>query len=183
MTEEWWQEYKRKKERNKNLFFDEVESEMKRRFKSEKSPDEMYSMCRTDNNYWKQYRSSENLDDETIGLVLCKNIGCDLMYCQALTFAKNSSSRGIETFGCKEQFDTLRSCYLRERRRFNSLYKEEDWRVNRNLIPEYLKKELAIQKSEMVKYNNMSMPEVVVPSTIEENQKTAMKVNSKDGYF
>lgn len=186
MTEEWWQKYKKNKDRNKNFLFDEVESEIKRKFKAEKSPDEMYSMCKTDNNYWKHFRSSENLDDETIGLVLCKTVGCDLMYCQALTFSKGANLKGIETFGCKEQFDSLRQCYITERRRFNSLFSEEQWRSDKGIIPEYLKKELEKQKQESkmekLRYNNMTMPQVTPPKE-HINDKGMTVTNSKDGYF
>jgi len=86
MTEEWWRQYKKNKDKNENKFFSDVESELKRKFKNEKHPDEKYSMCKTDNNYWKHYRASENLDDEAVSLTLCKDVGCDLMYCQDLTF-------------------------------------------------------------------------------------------------
>jgi hypothetical protein len=195
MTEQWWQEYKKKKERNKNLIFDEVESEIKRRFKSEKSPEEMYQMCKTDNNYWKQIRLSENLDDESVGLVLCKGIACDMMYCQALTFSKNSSQRGIETFGCKEQFDSLRQCYINERRIFNKTYSEEEWRSNKNLISEYLRKELQNRKETQMKYGNLSLPDKESMEKIDkvlkqddlkvvgsmENQK--IKIGNDNGYF
>ena len=84
MTEQWWKTYKANKDKTENKLFGVVESELKRKFKSEKTPDEMYSICKTDNNYWRHYRNSENLDPDAVSLVLCKEIGCDLMYCQAL---------------------------------------------------------------------------------------------------
>ena len=84
MTEEWWKSFKKNKDKTENHLFGVVESELKKKFKRDKTPDEMYSMCKTDNNYWKHYRHSESLDPDSISLVLCKEIGCDLMYCQAL---------------------------------------------------------------------------------------------------
>lgn len=180
MTEEWWQKYKKNKEKTQNHLFNDVESELKRRFKAEKSPEEMFSMCKTDNNYWKHYRSSENLEEETIGVVLCKDIGCDLMYCQALTFSKQASTKNIETYGCTEQFNALRHCYLTEKRKFNSKFTEKEWMENRQIIPEYIKKELQLRKidKEKMKYSNIDLPDVVPTQT-----DGKITVNKDDGYF
>jgi hypothetical protein len=49
MTEEWWRRYKQNKDKNENKIFSSVESELKRRFKNERSPEELYSMYKTDN--------------------------------------------------------------------------------------------------------------------------------------
>ena len=146
MTENFWQKFKKKKEENKNEFFDEVESELKRKFKREKSPDELMLQCKTDNNYWKQYRMSEYLDDDAVAMVLCKNIGCELMYCQALTFSKEAQLKNIETYGCEDQYNTWRNCYLKEKRKFNSLHKPNQWKEDGEIIPRYLKEQLKIQK-------------------------------------
>lgn len=93
MTEEYWRKYKENKDKTENKLFGEVESELKRRFKSEKTPDEMYSLCKTDNNYWRHYRNSENLDPDSVSLVLCKDVGCDLMYCQALSIKPKNKTQ------------------------------------------------------------------------------------------
>jgi hypothetical protein len=145
MTEEWWRRYKDNKDKNENKLFTTVESELKRKFKNERSPEELYSMCKTDNNYWKHYRNSENLDPDAISLVLCKDIGCDLMYCQAMT---HKSKPGDQFFGCKEQYDGFRDCYIQEKRKFNNLHKEEEWLKDRQIIPMYIEKQLLIQKEQ-----------------------------------
>ena len=146
MTEDYWQKYKKNKDKSSNTLFGEVESEMKRRFKNEKTPDDMLLLCKTDNNFWKQYRMSENLDDDSVALSLCKTVGCELMYCQALTFSKKAQFKEIETYGCSEQYSMFRDCYLKEKRRFNVLVKEDDWKNDPQVIPEYIKKQLALAK-------------------------------------
>lgn len=146
MTENFWQKYKKNKEQSQSQIITDIESELKRKFKSEKSPEEMLLMCKTDNNYWKQYRGSENLDDDSVAMVLCKNPGCELMYCQALTFSKQATSKQIDTFGCTEQYQGFRDCYLREKRKFNFIHKEQDWRENPELIPNYMKEQLKLMK-------------------------------------
>eukprot|EP00340_Litonotus_pictus_P001699 CAMPEP_0170515378 /NCGR_PEP_ID=MMETSP0209-20121228/1822_1 /TAXON_ID=665100 ORGANISM="Litonotus pictus, Strain P1" /NCGR_SAMPLE_ID=MMETSP0209 /ASSEMBLY_ACC=CAM_ASM_000301 /LENGTH=203 /DNA_ID=CAMNT_0010799835 /DNA_START=3 /DNA_END=614 /DNA_ORIENTATION=- len=146
MTEDYWQKFKKNKEATKNQLVEDVESELKRRFKAEKSPEEMLSMCKTDNNYWKQYRLSERLDDDSVATVMCKLAGCEMMYCQALTFGKQARNKEIETHGCTEQFNSFRECYLREKRKFNATVKERDWKEDGNVIPQYLKEQMLIQK-------------------------------------
>lgn len=202
MTEDFWQKFKRKKDRNSNYLFDTVESELKRKFKAEKTPEEMYSMCKTDNNYWKHFRLSKNLDIETVGLVLCKNVGCDLMYCQALTFNNNANSRQLETYGCKEQFDALRECYISEKEKFSNRYKEEEWREDSSIIPNYLKEQLETRKKLMlhnngslITYGNLKLPKIdeniIQEDNIDvnnyinnkENKNVMVMGKGKDGYF
>lgn len=148
MTERYWQFFKKNKENSGNDLFNEVESELKRRFKSEKTPQEMLLLCKTDNNYWKQYRLSDHLDVDSVAMVLCQDNGCEMMYCQALTFSKEASRRDIDTQGCTKQFNDYRSCYLSEKRKFNAKYQEKDWQEDPQLIPNYLKERLKLKKED-----------------------------------
>jgi hypothetical protein len=139
----------------------------------------MYSLCKTDNNYWKHYRYSENLDPDSVSLVLCKDSGCDLMYCQALTYQGKD-----EMYGCVEQYQNFRNCYLQEKRRFNYTHKEEEWLSNRNLIPEYIEKQLIIQKENKLKekaYGDIKVIKVEENKLIEVPKK--MQMDQKNGYF
>ncbi len=86
MTEDYWQKFRKNKLESQSGFAVEVESELKRRFKNEKSPQEMMLMCKTDNNFWKQYRMAETLDDDSVAMVMCKDQGCEMMYCQAFFY-------------------------------------------------------------------------------------------------
>lgn len=173
MTEEWWQDYKKNKKKTQNIVFKETESELKRRFKAEKTPEEMYSMCKTDNNYWKQYRASEKLDDDSVGLVLCKDIGCELMYCQAMSYKSDKEkAKEIDTYGCSEQMNQFRECYVKEKRRFN--FQHPNWKLDPQLIPTYLKEKLAEGKDRKV-FN----PE---QKTLQIKEKKLIGVNSS-GYI
>jgi hypothetical protein len=177
MTEEWWRRYKDNKTKNENKLFTEIESDLKRRFKNEKKPDEMYSMCKTDNNYWKHYRWSDNLDPDAVSLVLCKDYGCDLMYCQALTHEGKN-----QTYGCTEQYHTFRDCYVKEKRKFNAVHKENEWLSNRNIIPEYIDQQLAImkeQKDRVSKYGEVKVVKMDNNKMVE----VPKEMNQKQGYF
>ncbi len=179
MTEQWWRKFKDNKDKNENKIFGHVESELKRRFKSEKTPDDMYSTCKTDNNYWKHYRNSENLDQDAVSLVLCKETGCDLMYCQALS-QKNDKS--LNLYGCTEQYSKFRECYIREKRKFNAAFSEEEWLKDRNIIPNYIEKNLFIlkdQKERMKTYGD----DIKVIKVDESKLMEVPKSKVEEGYF
>lgn len=178
MTEEWWRQYKHNKDKNENKLFGMVESELKRKFKNERSPEELYSMCKTDNNYWKHYRASQNLDPDSISTVLCKDVGCDLMYCQVLT---NKNKDNIQLYGCSEQYNNFRDCYLKEKRKFNALHTEEEWLSNREIIPQYIEKQLLIMKEQKERTNTFGEPKVI---KIEESKMINVpKQKQEQGYF
>ena len=49
--------------------------------------DDNTSICKTENNYWRHYRSSTKLGIDELAMMICRDVGCDLSYCQTL-FAK-----------------------------------------------------------------------------------------------
>ena len=40
----------------------------------EKHPDELYAICRTDNNYWRHYRASTKLTIDELSMMICKEV-------------------------------------------------------------------------------------------------------------
>ena len=49
-----------------------------------KHPDELYAICRTENNFWRHYRASNKLSIDELSTLdddFCKEFGCDLSYC------------------------------------------------------------------------------------------------------
>jgi len=68
-----------------------VAREIRKEAIKEKHPDELYAICRTDNNYWRHYRASTKLSIDELSMMVCKEVGCDLQYCQHL-FGKPKSS-------------------------------------------------------------------------------------------
>jgi hypothetical protein len=178
MTEDFWRKFKDNKQKSENKLFNDIESELKRRFKSEKSPEEMYSICRTDNNYWKHYRWSQNLDPDAVSLVLCKDVGCDLTYCQAKTAQGKD-----EMYGCVEQYHNFRDCYIQEKRKFNAAHKEDEWLTNRNLIPEYIDQQLIILKQQKEKEKKFGDIKVIKVDESKLVDVPKSKVEVKQGYF
>ena len=70
-------------------------------------------------------------------MMICKEVGCDLSYCQHL-FGKPKSSNQIIT-DCKQQFDNFRTCIVREKKIFRDLVSEQE-RKDPMAIPNYLEK-------------------------------------------
>jgi len=102
-----------------------------------KHPDELYAICRTDNNYWRHYRASTKLTIDELSMMICKEVGCDLSYCQHLIGKPKSSHQNITD--CKPQYDSFRECVIREKRVFRNMVSEVD-RKDPKAIPNYLEK-------------------------------------------
>ena len=95
MTEEYWQKHMRGKEasqRNQlwnsvitllliNIWRVQLADGMRKEAIKNKHPDELYAICRTDNNYWRHYRASTKLSIDELSMMICKDVGCDLSYC------------------------------------------------------------------------------------------------------
>jgi hypothetical protein len=170
--------------KNENKVFGHVESELKRRFKAEKTPDDMYQICKTDNNYWKHYRHSENLDPDAVSLVLCKDSGCDLMYCQALAQSQKQKDKNLNLYGCSEQYNNFRECYIKEKRRFNFAFPEDEWLSNRQIIPNYIEKQLLILKEQKERLNTFGEGVKVIKldnNKLVDVKKTKMEM--EEGYY
>jgi hypothetical protein len=188
MTEEWWRQYKMNKSKSENKLFADVESELKRRFINEKSPQELYSICKTDNNHWKHYRASENLDPDSISLVLCKDYGCDLMYCQTLTVFE----KGLNTLGCVDQFNVFRKCYVDVKEKFNSQYPQDVWMKDKTFISKYIERELQIKKQKEERERIYGEQTIEKPkfkyadfvlAGMSQTTKNSKNINDDDGYY
>jgi len=58
----------------------------------DKHPDELYAICKTDNNYWRHYRASSKLSIDELSMMICKDVGCDLSYCQMMQWKPKTHS-------------------------------------------------------------------------------------------
>ena len=94
MTEEFWQKWKSgRDERHGNQIWKGMERSMRDEAIKERHPDELYSICRTDNNYLRHYRASTKLSIDELSMFICRDVGCDLMYCQHLVGKPRNSSQ------------------------------------------------------------------------------------------
>ena len=138
MTEEYWADYKKKKDlQQSNYIWRGVENWERMKKIESQHPDKLYAICRTDNNYWRHYRASPKLGIDELSMMICKDVGCDLSYCQQL-FAKPRP--GMQINNCDAQFNQFRECVVREKKVFRSLFGNIDTKENPNAIPDYLDK-------------------------------------------
>ena len=101
----------------------------------DKHPDELYAICRTDNNYWRHYRASTKLSIDELSMMICKEVGCDLSYCQHLVHKPKSMHQQIDN--CTPQFNAFRDCVVREKKMFRSFMQGRDMK-DPQAIPDYL---------------------------------------------
>ena len=120
MTEEFWQKWKSgRDERHPNMMWKQMERGMRDQAIKEKHPDELYAICRTDNNYLRHYRASTKLSIDELSMFICRDVGCDLMYCQHLVGKPRNNSQQITS--CTNQFNNFRDCVVREKKVFRDL--------------------------------------------------------------
>ena len=101
----------------------------------DKHPDELYAIRRTDNNYWRHYRASTKLSIDELSMMICKEVGCDLSYCQHLVHKPKSMHQQIDN--CTPQFNAFRDCVVREKKMFRSFMQGRDMK-DPQAIPAYL---------------------------------------------
>ena len=86
----------------------------------------------------RHYRASPKLGIDELSMMICKDVGCDLSYCQNLFSKPKSESQQIAN--CDSQYSALRDCIVREKKIFRSLFGNVDIKENPTAIPEYLDK-------------------------------------------
>ena len=139
MTEEYWQQWKKKRDMtHSNMIWRNLEDTIRVEQIRDQHPDKLYAICRTDNNYWRHYRASKKLGIDELSMMICREVGCDLQYCQHLAYKPKHPGQRVSD--CKNQFDEFRNCVVREKKIFRSIVGDIDTKANPNAIPDYLEK-------------------------------------------
>ena len=153
MTEEWWANWKTQRDRAQpNQIWKGLEKVKREEAIKDKHPDELFAICRTDNNYWRHYRASPKLTIDELSMMICREVGCDLQYCQHLSFKPKNPNQQISD--CMPQYNAFRECVIREKRIFRGMISKEEEKNNKMAIPEYLEKHFK-QKEKMKKERQM----------------------------
>ena len=72
MTEEYWAQYKKAKDlKNPNEMWRGIADGRRHMMVREQHPDNLYSICRTDNNYWRHYRASQKIGIDEMAMMIC----------------------------------------------------------------------------------------------------------------
>lgn len=71
MTEEYWRSYmKNKEQRDSNKLLAGIRESYRQEMIKDKHPDELYQICKADNNYWRHYRASTKLTIDELAMMI-----------------------------------------------------------------------------------------------------------------
>ena len=100
--------------KNSNKLLNGIRESYRQEVIKEKHPDELYGICRADNNYWRHYRASTKLSIDELAMMICKDVGWDLAYCQMQMWKpKMGAKQKFRNWA--EEYNDFRSCVIREK--------------------------------------------------------------------
>jgi hypothetical protein len=117
-TEQYWQQEKEKLEMNKaniNPLIQQTYEDMKELI-PRRNAKALYVDCLEGALYLRQYALSDSLTLDDMSMLICRDVGCELQYCQA------SMSDPYERpyKDCNGQFSELNKCMAQEQERYKS---------------------------------------------------------------
>lgn len=115
-TEKYWEEEKKRLDINKgntNPILAQTYEDAKSRVPA-RHPKTLYTDCLQGALYWNQWAQSDELTLPEMALILCRDVGCELQYCQASM--SDPYERPFED--CNQQFKLFNSCITGEQRRY-----------------------------------------------------------------
>lgn len=115
-TEKYWQEEKRKQKMNKDNLHPVIKQTMEdsQALRSRKHPKALYSDCLQGALFWNQWAQSEYLSLSEMAMIICRDMGCELQYCQQTL--SDPYERPFED--CDQQYQQFNSCITQEQRRY-----------------------------------------------------------------
>ena len=116
MTEKYWQQEKIKNNINKNNVHPIIQQTYKdkKALEPNKNFRELYYKCLQGALFLKQWGQSDNLTINDMGMLICRDIGCELQYCQASIADPNETPFN----SCDEHFKRFTNCMTQEIRRY-----------------------------------------------------------------
>jgi hypothetical protein len=148
-TEEYWRAEKERIKKNA----DNINPIIAQTMEDNKSiipprhPKALYGDCLQGALYWDQWARSEDLSTNDMAMMICRDLGCELTYCQATL--SDPYERPFEN--CDQQFKQLNSCIAQEQRRYQI-------NPEGRTVQEHVQYMLAKKKKE--KYFDLKFPEV-----------------------
>jgi hypothetical protein len=117
-TEEYWQQYKKNLESNKksiNPVIQQTYDDMKELIPA-RNAKALYVDCLQGALYLRQFALSDSLSLDDMSMLICRDVGCELEYCQASM--SDQYERPYEN--CDSQFKKLNKCIAQEQERYIS---------------------------------------------------------------
>ena len=82
-----------------------------------KHPKALYIECLKNDSHWRHYSASSKLSTDDLAMLVCKDVGCEINYCQGIKFS-NLESEAEPDRDCNENITNFRSCMQMEARRY-----------------------------------------------------------------
>jgi hypothetical protein len=98
MTEQYWQRYKQQVSADPMYSDDEFWRNVRSDIQKMNQPKhhlELYSMCKSDNPYIRQIKSSPNITIDTVAELICRDKACELQYCMSLQKISAENRRNL----------------------------------------------------------------------------------------
>jgi len=121
MTEKFWQQEKERIRLNKSNIHPIIQQSFddNRSILPNKNFRELYFNCNQGDMNLKQFENSDNVSLEDMGMLICRDAGCELQYCQASLTDPNDKPFS----NCDEHYKKFNQCQEQEKRRY--LYENE----------------------------------------------------------
>ena len=85
--------------------------------RAHKNPKALYIECLKNSSYWRHYSASDKISVRDLAMMVCKDIGCEINYCQLVKFNKVQSEAEPER-ECNEEINNFNNCMQIEQRRY-----------------------------------------------------------------
>lgn len=173
-NEKYWQEEKRRIDLNKGNIHPDIQQtyEDVRQLIPPKHPKALYSDCLQGSLFWNQWAQAEDLSSSEMGMIICRDVGCELTYCQ--TTMADPYERPFEN--CDQQFKALNSCIANEQRRY---FMDPQGRSMGEHIAYMLEKKKKEKYSHLFQSQNIQTPKEKEYIFKENNLSFPMDSNSK----
>ncbi len=166
MTEEFWQQEKKKQESNpfnSNLIWKTTMQDVKD-FASDKHPKALYYECLKNTQFWHHYAASPKLSIDDLAMMVCKDLGCEVNYCGLLKKSVPMEWEGSSD--CSAEYKAFNDCIAQERRRYA-------WQENKPPMYDWIQQRIAERRKE-TKYLNILKPdEIAALEQLNEQKKMA----------
>ena len=118
MTEEFWQQEKKKQDGNSfntQLIWKTTKDDVKA-FASDKHPKALYAECLKNTQFWHHYAASPKISIDDLTMMVCRDLGCEINYCGLIKKSYVTEWEGSSD--CTREIKAFNDCMTQERRRF-----------------------------------------------------------------
>ena len=173
-NEKYWQEEKKRLQANAGNIHPVISQtqEDARALVPARHSKALFTDCLQGALYWNQWAQSDDLTLPDMALIICRDVGCDLTYCQ--TSMADPYERPFDD--CDQQFKQLNSCITSEQRRFTldpqgrTMQEQIAYMLEKKKKEKYLNL-FPAEKMEVPKEREYIIKEQNLPITMDYNEK------------